>query len=238
MPDLSNGGALPTLRQQISTLSQQEADLLARYGPSHPLVVNVKAQQRDVERAIGAEAQRLAAGIKNDYELALSRVASFDRSLREATGQSSIDDTTAIRLRELDRTAAVNKSLFEDFLQRAKITQEQSTFEAREARIITPAQPPGAPSYPRKRQFLAINLLIGLLLGVGGAVAKELLNAGFTTPKRSRTCSGCQCWPRSPAWTRATSSSTARPSRSRSIRRRGRCRATARRPARCAAPCR
>jgi succinoglycan biosynthesis transport protein ExoP len=184
MPDLSNGGALPNLRAQITTLSQQEADLLARYGASHPLVVNVKAQQRDVERAIGAEAQRLAAGIKNDYELAQSRVASFDRSLREATGQSTIDDSTAIRLRELDRTAAVNKSLFEDFLQRAKITQEQSTFEAREARIITPAQPPGAPSYPRKSQFLAINLLIGLLLGVGGAVAKELLNAGFTTPKQ------------------------------------------------------
>ena len=89
-----------------------------------------------------------------------------------------------IRLRELERTAAVNKSLFEDFLQRAKITQEQSTFEAREARVITPALPPGAPSYPRKSQYLAINLLIGLLLGVGGAVAKELLNAGFTTPKQ------------------------------------------------------
>ena len=184
LPDVSNAGSLPGLRQQAATLSQQEADLLARYGASHPLVVNVKAQQRDVERAIGAEAQRLAAGIKNDYELAQTRVTSFEQSLREATGQTSIDDTTAIRLRELERTAAVNKSLFEDFLQRAKITQEQSTFEAREARVITPAQPPGAPSYPRKSQFLAITLLIGLLLGVGGAVAKEMLNAGFTTPKQ------------------------------------------------------
>ncbi len=184
MPDLSNSGALPTLRQQAATLSQQEADLLARYSAAHPLVVNVKAQQRDVERAIAAETQRLAAGIKNEYELAQTRVGSLERSLREATGQTSIDDTTAIRLRELERTAAVNKSLFEDFLQRAKITQEQSTFEAREARVITPALPPGAPSYPRKTQYIAINLLIGLLLGVGGAVAKEMLNAGFTTPKQ------------------------------------------------------
>ncbi len=184
MPDLSNSGALPTLRQQAATLSQQEADLLARYSAAHPLVVNVKAQQRDVERAIAAETQRLAAGIKNEYELAQTRVGSLERSLREATGQTSVDDTTAIRLRELERTAAVNKSLFEDFLQRAKITQEQSTFEAREARVITPALPPGAPSYPRKTQYIAINLLIGLLLGVGGAVAKEMLNAGFTTPKQ------------------------------------------------------
>ena len=184
MPDLNNSGALPNLRQQAVTLSQQEADLLSRYSASHPQVVNVRAQQRDVERAIAAETQRLAASIKNEYALAQARVTSLEQSLQQATGQTSLDDSTAIRLRELERTAAVNKSLFEDFLQRAKITQEQSTFETHEARVINPALPPGGPSYPRKSQYLAINLLIGLLLGVGGAVAKEMLNAGFTTPKQ------------------------------------------------------
>jgi exopolysaccharide transport family protein len=184
IPDISNAGTLPALRQQAASLSQQEADLLARYGASHPLVVNIRAQQRDVERAIAGETQRLAAGIRNEYELAQSRVASFEQALREATGQTTIDNTTAIRLRELERTAAVNKSLFEDFLQRAKITEEQSTFEAREARVITPALPPGGPSYPRKTQFMIIVLVIGLVLGVGGAAAKEMLNAGFTTPRQ------------------------------------------------------
>ncbi len=50
--------------------------------------------------------------------------------------------------------------------------------------MITPALPPAVPSYPRKSQSLAIALFIGLLLGVGGAVAKEMLNTGFTTPKQ------------------------------------------------------
>jgi succinoglycan biosynthesis transport protein ExoP len=183
MPDISNGGALAGLRQQAATLSQQEADLLSRYGAPHPQVVNVRAQQRDLDRAIVAEARRLAASIKNEYELAQSRVASFEQSLQQATGQINADSSTAIRLRELERAVAVNKSLFEDFLQRAKITQEQSTFDARDARIITRALPPGAPTYPRKTQYLAIYVVIGLLLGVGGAVAKEMLHAGFTTPK-------------------------------------------------------
>jgi polysaccharide biosynthesis transport protein len=184
LPDISNAGALPQLRQQAANLSQQEAELLTRYNSSHPLVVNLKAQERDVERAIQAEAKRLAGSIKSEYDLAQSRVASFEKSLQEATGQTNIDDTTAISLRELERTAAVNKSLFEDFLQRAKITQEQSTFEARDARVITPALPPTVPSYPKKSQSLTISLFIGLMLGVGGAVAKEMLNAGFSTPKQ------------------------------------------------------
>src|SRR5437764_7544693 len=184
MPDLGTGSSLPTLRQQATTLSQQEADLLARYGEVHPLVVNIRAQQRDLERAIAAETQRVAGAIRNDSELAQSRVASLEKSLREATGQSSIDDATAIRLRELERTAAVNKTLFEDFLQRAKVTEAQSTFQPTEARIITPALPPGTPSYPRKTMFLSVNLLLGLMLGVGGAVAKEMLNSGFTMTKQ------------------------------------------------------
>ncbi len=182
LPDLPNSGAIASLRAQEATISQKEADLVARYNDRHPLVVNIRAERRDVQRAIVAETQRLSASTKNEYELAKARAESVERTFREATGQTGIDDKTAITLRELERTAAVNKSLFEDFLQRAKITQEQSTFEAREARVITPALPPGAPSYPQKTRFMAIALVIGLVLGIGGAVAKERLNTGFTTP--------------------------------------------------------
>src|SRR5215831_6870077 len=107
LPDISNGGAMPGLRQQAATLSQQEADLLARYGAPHPQVVNVRAQQRDLERAVAAEARRLAASIKNEYDLAQSRVASFEQSLQQATGQLNTDGATAIRLRELDRAVTV-----------------------------------------------------------------------------------------------------------------------------------
>ena len=184
MPDFGSGGTLTVLHQQESALSQQEADLIARYGAPHPLVVNIRAQQRDLERSIAAETQRLAAAIRNDYSLAQSRVASLEKSLREATGQTGIDDATAIRLRELERTAAVNKTLFEDFLQRAKVTEEQATFEPREVRVITPALPPSTPSYPRKTLYLSATLVIGLLFGVSGAVAKEMLDTSFTTIKQ------------------------------------------------------
>ena len=184
MPEFGLGSTLPELRKQASNLSQQEADLVARYGAPHPLVVNIRAQQRDLERSIAAETERLAAAIRNDYALAQSRVASLEKSLREATGQTGVDDATAIRLRELERTAAVNKTLFEDLLQRAKITQEQATFEPREVRVITPALPPSTPSYPRKTFYLSATLLIGLFFGVSGAVAKDMLDTSFTTTKQ------------------------------------------------------
>jgi succinoglycan biosynthesis transport protein ExoP len=183
-PDFITSSVLTNLRQQQAAISQREADLAARYEPQHPIVVNIRAERRDVERGIAAETQRLAANIKNEYDLAQARLEAAERSLREATGQTSIDDTTAITLRELERTAAVNKSLFESFLQKAKVTEEQSTFEARDVRVITPAVPPGVPSFPKKGQTMIYALIIGLLLGGGGAVTLEMLNAGFTSPRQ------------------------------------------------------
>lgn len=184
LPDTMATGAIVDLRKQANDISRQEADLLARYNRNHPSVVNIHAQLADIQRAINAESQRLAANIRNDYELAKARQDAMEKTLREATGQADIDSTKAITLRELERTAAVNKSLFEDFLQRARVTQEQSTFEAREARVITPALPPGAPSSPKRMQAMLTALLIGLVAGVGGAYALEFFNAGFTTPRQ------------------------------------------------------
>ena len=76
----------------------------------------------------------------------------------------------------------MNKSLFEEFLQKAKITDEQSTFRARDVRVIMPAQP-GGQSFPNTRRVLLMALFAGLGLGVGGAFAMEMLKAGFTTPR-------------------------------------------------------
>ena len=102
--------------------------------------------------------------------------------MREATGQGELGNDDAVRMHELERTAAVNKSLFEDFLQKAKITDEQATFQARDVRVITPAQP-GGQSFPNSRRVLLMALCAGLGLGIGGAFAMEKLKAGFTTPR-------------------------------------------------------
>jgi polysaccharide biosynthesis transport protein len=183
MPDIASAGTLGSLLKEASILSAREANLSSRYGPEYPLLINIKAQLRDVHHSIDEATQNLAARIRNDHELARSRVASLEAALQQATGRTDFDEKTAIRLRELERTAAVNKTLFQDFLNRAKITEAQTSFRPQDARIITPALPPSVPNYPRKARFLAVDLFFGLFLGICGAVARDRLNLGFTTPK-------------------------------------------------------
>jgi polysaccharide biosynthesis transport protein len=174
---------MSALRSKLADASQREADLLARYSSRHPAVVTVDAEKRDIERSIAGETQRRVQAVNNEYALAKARLDATEQAMREATGQGGLNYDDSVRLRELERTAAVNKSLFEDVLQKAKITDEQSTFRPREARVIMPAQK-GGQSSPNTRKILLTALFVGLGLGVGGAFAMEKLNAGFTTPRQ------------------------------------------------------
>jgi polysaccharide biosynthesis transport protein len=184
LPDsmLSGSNLMGPLRTKLADASQREADLLARYNSRHPTVVNVEAEKRDIERSMVAETQRMAETVRSEYVLAKARLDAMERTMREATGQGELDNDDTVRLRELERTAAINKTLFEDFLQKAKISDEQATFRARDVRVIAPAQP-GGQSFPNTRKVLWMALFAGLGLGVGGAFAMEKLKAGFATPR-------------------------------------------------------
>ena len=184
LPDsmLSASSGMGALRGKLAEASQREADLLARYNSRHPAVVNIEAEKRDIERSIAAESQRMEQTIKSEYALAKARLDAVEQSMRQATGQGELDNEDAVRLRELERTAAVNKTLFEELLQKAKITDEQATFRARDVRVIMPAQA-GGQTFPNARRTLLMALFAGLGLGVAGALAIEMLKPGFTSSR-------------------------------------------------------
>ena len=184
IPDVVRSPVISALRAQQAEVARKEADLVARYSEQHPLVVNARAERRDIERSIAAEVARVISNLKNDYDVAKTGEDSLQDSLTRATGAASgLDNNVGVRLRELERVNVANKTLFEDFLSRAKLTQEQSSFEEREARLISPATSPSTPSYPKKMLVEALASVVGLMVGVGGGIVLEMLNPGFTAAR-------------------------------------------------------
>jgi succinoglycan biosynthesis transport protein ExoP len=183
IPDVVRSDAITRLREQQAEVTRKEADLASRYGSRHPILINARAERRDIDRSISAEVQRILLNLKNDFEVANARERSLEESLNEATGKTGIDNNVGVRLRELERINTANKALFEDFLSRAKITQEQTSLEEREARVISPATKPIRPSSPKKGLWLAVASVLGAILGVGAGVAKDRLSPGYTTPQ-------------------------------------------------------
>ncbi|WP_018265236.1 GumC family protein [Methylosinus sp. LW4] len=175
------GGALDELRQRADQLSRREAELRARYTAAHPSVIALRAEIADVRRAMDAERRRLAAGARQELEQAEKSSEAAEAALREISESEARGKERLVRRNELERAAAADRKLLDETMRRARLVEEQAKFEPRDARIISPALAPSAPSWPDAEQTLLIALALGAILGLGAAYACELKDAGFTT---------------------------------------------------------
>ena len=176
---------IAALRQQEADIARQEADLLTRYGPEHPNVLKIRAESRDLRRQVSTEVGRVVANLKNDYEFALSKERSLETTLKELTGSEGRNDAPIIQLKELEREAEANKTLYETLLARFKEAEQQQSLQAAESRVVSPAVAPGGPSYPDKRRVLMVATVLGLTLGIGLTLLLEHLERGFSTVEQT-----------------------------------------------------
>lgn len=157
------------LRTQYADIAKSEADLASKYGARHPTVANVRAQRIDTQRLINEEVQRILQSNRNDYDVARSREASLQKSLEELQGVSSVSNQALVQLRELRREAEANRSLYESYLARYKEASAQESLELPDSRVVTRANVPISPSFPKTTLILGLALALGL--GLGSAVA-------------------------------------------------------------------
>lgn len=183
MADVVQSGTISQLRQKQAELARELANLSSRYGPRHPEVVNAEAQRLDINAQIGAEISRIIGSLQNNVSVAETRVASLEQSLREIRGETGESGQAMVQLRELEREAAANRSVYESFLNRFKETSQQQDLQVPDSRIISPATAPLSPSHPRKALSLALALVLSAMLGVGLAFLLEHLDNGMTTAR-------------------------------------------------------
>jgi exopolysaccharide transport family protein len=190
LPDVGRSTIMQNLKAQQADISRREADLVARYSDHHPAVINVRSERQDNERQIRAEINRIVVNLQNDYDVAKSRQESLEKSAGVSARGGGIDNAVAIQLRELERVAAANKSLYESFLSKFKLSEEEANLKIREARIIAPATLPDSPSYPRKLLIIGWALVFGFGAGTGTGFLLEALRKGFTTPEEIEESTG------------------------------------------------
>jgi succinoglycan biosynthesis transport protein ExoP len=135
-----------------------------------------------------------------EFERGKTRMAfSIERlNSQEATVQKTIIDldkkqdtqaTALVQLRQLQREAEASRLIYEFFLSRLKETSVQEGIQRPDARILTEAETPGTPSYPRRGITLLTGGGSGLLLAFALIFLIERMNNCFrsTVELESRT---------------------------------------------------
>jgi polysaccharide biosynthesis transport protein len=165
-----------SLRQKELDLLNQEAELSKQYGPRHPLMQQLQSQKDQVAGQIDLEIHRIINSLKDEVAVARSREQGFEDSIAQAKSKAALTDQDAVKLRELEREAAINRTLYESFLQRLKETEEQLQIIQPDARLISAAPTPGTPSSPSPKLFAAVGFTASLVLGSMLALLLEQLD--------------------------------------------------------------
>lgn len=176
LPEMLQSLEMQNLRQQYATLSRNTAELATRLGERHPAMAEQYAQQRDLQRLIQREKERIIDTSQKDYDRAAASEATIRKSLEAAKTETATNDRANVGLRELERELESRKAVYETFLRRSGETKEQERLNNANVRIISSATPARVRSWPPSPKIiLPIALAIGAALGAGIAL---LLGAG------------------------------------------------------------
>ena len=172
------------LRQQQATLVQKQAEMASRYGPNHPKMLDLIAEQRDLQNKIEEEIQHVVGTAANDVAVASARASALETSLKELEGQSGVQGQARVEERELEANASSTRALYDSFVARIKQTEQEQTLQIPDARVISRAAIPTSQSYPPLTIVFLGAIPVSLVFGFLVVMALERLDHGFRTATR------------------------------------------------------
>ncbi|MGE8125775.1 GumC family protein [Methylobacterium sp. NPDC080182] len=171
LPEMLQSLEMQALRQQYATLSRNTAELATRLGERHPAMAEQYAQQRDLQRLIQREKERIIETTQKDYDRAAASEAAIRANLDRVKNETASSDRAYVGLRELERTLDARRGIYEAYLKRAREASEQERLNTTNVRIISAAVPARQRTFPPSPKIvLPVALVLGLLLGGGIAL--------------------------------------------------------------------
>jgi uncharacterized protein involved in exopolysaccharide biosynthesis len=170
---------LSMLRAQRSQLNDQIAQKKTVLGERHPDLVMSYGQLSELNRQIETERKRNIETAKSDFDTLLDQQKSLEGQLRSVEAQMLVDGQAFVKLQELQRDADANKNLYEQFLSRAKTTNEQRLLQSSQTKIASLAIPPTRPTRPPLSLILAALVIASILTST--AVVALLNRSGSST---------------------------------------------------------
>jgi len=188
-----DSSVITDLRRQQSEAIRRQGELQSRYGARHPEILKVKSELADIQNQIQQQINRIVSSLRGEVSVARQRVASLERDINRLKKTLTSNNAALVRLRELERDAAASRTLYESFLDRFKQTSQQQSLLEADARIISRATPPTAPSFPNKQLMVLLGFVLAVGAGGAAVLVAESLDRGLHTSQDVEHLLGVPC---------------------------------------------
>ncbi|HEX4179038.1 MAG TPA: AAA family ATPase, partial [Rhizomicrobium sp.] len=140
-----------------------------------------KRELADIDVQINQEITRIISNLEAQAQVARQHAASVEGSVGQTRGTLASNNQASVKLNELQRNADAANTLYQSFLERFKQTTAQQGMEQSDARVVSGASIPTAPSEPRTTLDLAFALIVAFVIATIAIVIAEIFDSGLTT---------------------------------------------------------
>lgn len=164
---------LTRLRDRLAAATQRVAALGIELLPNHPQLRQASAEVASLKREIDDEGKRLLENLEIGFRTARDREQLIRGNFNKTIQGMQESGSALVKLRELERTAATDRAIYEAFLNRSNETQEQKTGELANFQLVKTARIPVKPSFPLALRVLLAGIAGSIIAGVGLALLLE-----------------------------------------------------------------
>ena len=180
-PEVLASALIQNLREQEAGLQRKLGELSAEFGNSHPTMIQLRAELGDLQSKIKVEVNKVISSISYEAEVAEVRKRSLENSLGKLKEEEAKLNTARVELQALQREAEADRNVLEALLARLKETssQESAGIYQPDARVISVAEVPLEPAYPKTVPILGLTFFASLFAGILFLFIRNSRDRGF-----------------------------------------------------------
>lgn len=164
--DVLQSPLIQNLRQQEAELMRRSAKLSVKLGQRHPEKEALDKELIDLRAKIASEMQKVAKSVAGEVEVAKAREQALTRDFRTLERQATEIAEAGVKLHQLEQDSQAKRAALDTFMARAEETTGIEGIRRADARIVSRATVPIAPSGPKVTLFVAFAALGGAMLGL------------------------------------------------------------------------
>ena len=173
-PTLLRNDAATQLLQSLTAVQDQRRSLLSRRTPEDPDVVALAERERELERQIRSMGSTYLEGLTN-------QVSSLDTSLQSLNRELTRLPERELHVARLERRPRVLEDIAAMLQTRLKEAEIAAAESDPSVRVVDAAIAPDDPVSPNPTRNLLLGVVLGLIMGVGGAFVREHLDPSVHT---------------------------------------------------------
>jgi capsular exopolysaccharide synthesis family protein len=186
--------AVEDLRHDEARIEAEIAQLSARYGAKHPLMMKKHAELKKIRSVRDIEREGLIGNFEDEVDLMQVKVDDLQIQYDNATMRFNDDSEAMIHLRDLEGEVEAAKSTLSSFKKAYQRAEAQKDLQDPQARVISYAVIPHMPSFPNKRLLLVLSLGLSAFIGFFVILILEKAQSTFRTGNELEEACNLPCF--------------------------------------------